>query len=241
MKVRTLIAAGLSLSLATLALAQNTTPKSTMPAPKPGEKQPTAPAKDPSQMTQDEMLKMIAEKNPVTEEHHKLAMQLAGEWTVECSFTPAPGAPATKSTGKAWFTAMPGMQTRWVTQKFEGEFLGKKFNGFGLLGYNTTTNKYESVWVDSMANSMMKDEGTKDGSNVLDFKGTYTCCLTGENKTSHSRYTFNGPNSFTYEMFDQDENGKEFKSFTITYTRIAPPKDLPAGTTKPDTKKDVSK
>jgi hypothetical protein len=219
--------------LAMTALAQESKPKQPV-TPKPADtKAPAhAPAAaqpvDPTKMTPEDMMKAWEAANPITPEATKLAMDLAGEWNAECVCTMFPGATPNKSNGKAKFLAVNGMQMRFVSQEFQGEFLGKKFNGMGYMGWNPTTSKYESVWFDSTTNGFMFQTGTKDGSGAIDWTGTITDPMTKQTKKTHSKTIFKDHNTMTFEMFDVDEQGKEFKCMEISYTRVTAAKEVPA-------------
>src|SRR5262249_30723965 len=60
----------------------------------------------------------------------------------------------------------------WLVSEFPGDFMGMKFQGKGMDGYDPLKKKYVSVWVDSMSNSPLISEGTldKDG-KVLTMSG----------------------------------------------------------------------
>ncbi|MFQ5749134.1 MAG: DUF1579 domain-containing protein [Planctomycetota bacterium] len=50
----------------------------------------------------------------------------------------------------------------WLLTQFKGEFMGSRFQGHGIMGYDPQKKKYVSVWVDSMSSSLTVGEGTID-------------------------------------------------------------------------------
>jgi hypothetical protein len=209
-----------------------TTPATTPAVPgvttaKTAPKQPEAPA-DWSKMSPEDMMKAWEAANPITPEHQKLAMDLVGEWNATTTCWMTPGGEPTTSTGKAKFTAVPGMQLRWISLDYTGEMMGKPFKGAGFFGYNSTTGKYESVWMDSFSNGMFTETGTKDSTGSYEWKGTCVDPMSKQPKSTRSTWTFKDPSTLVCSMFENGPDGKEFKSFEITYARITAKKELPA-------------
>ena len=50
----------------------------------------------------------------------------------------------------------------WLASTFDGDFMGMKFQGKGMDGYDPAKKKYVATWCDSMSTSMMIMEGTYD-------------------------------------------------------------------------------
>ncbi|MCA9402964.1 MAG: DUF1579 family protein, partial [Candidatus Omnitrophica bacterium] len=50
-------------------------------------------------------------------------------------------------------------------------------------------------------------------------EGTFSCPLTNSERWNRSKTTFVDEDTWTFEMFMEDENGEEFRSMLITYTR----------------------
>src|SRR5438105_1624221 len=81
--------------------------------------------------------------------------KLEGNWDAAVQLT---GLPETKGTA-AYKMECGGL---WLASNFEGKFGGQPFQGKGLDSYDGAKKKYISVWVDSMAPTLLVMEGTWD-------------------------------------------------------------------------------
>lgn len=105
--------------------------------------------------------------------HKRLAM-LVGNWKVKATVWPGPGAPPQRSTGKSSAKLILGK--RFVQQTYRGTFMGKPFNGLGMVGFDNITGKYVSTWADSMSTTLMTSEGTIDeAGKVITYDARYSC------------------------------------------------------------------
>ena len=93
--------------------------------------------------------------------HQRLA-KLVGEWETASKFT-MPGQAAVESTGASRFSSILG--GRFLSEDDRGTMNGAEFQSQKLWGFNSESQKYESVWTYTGATSMMimtgvsKDEG----------------------------------------------------------------------------------
>jgi hypothetical protein len=164
----------------------------------------------------DDMMKMWAEKNKPTQ-HHAALCPMAGEWAAECKMWMDPSAPPMVSKGSMKCTPM--YDGRIFKSEFKGEMMGMAFTGNGYMGYNTTANKYENIWMDSMSTAMVMTTGTasSDGKTIT-LTGQMDDCMTGQK--CDVKYVWNviDDNKNVFTMFRMVE-GKEMKEGEITYTR----------------------
>jgi len=186
------------------------------------------------------MMKKMEEAGKINQEHFDLHANMIGEWTAKCNFWMAPNTPPMSSEGTAKFEAAMG--GRFVQTSFTGQFMGQPFKGQGFFGYNNTTKKYESIWMDNESTGIMMQTGAKEG-NTINWSGEHTCPMTGEMKTVKAKTIFNSKTQMTHEMWDTTSDGKVFKSGEIVYTRtgktgetITPTKPGTMTTPKTDTK-----
>jgi hypothetical protein len=109
---------------------------------------------------------------------------------------------------------------RFLQEEFQGEMMGKKFNGMGLTGYDKFNNKYVSFWIDDMGTGMFTTEGTADeNGKVLTFTGKMDDPMTGEKGKSMKLITrIVSPDKHIFEMHDLSL-GEKSKTMEITYTR----------------------
>jgi hypothetical protein len=97
---------------------------------------------------------------PKPGKHHEFLKQFEGTWDVKAAFWMEPGKPPVES--KAVETAKLKCEGLWLVYSDKGEFLGKPFEGHGLLGYDPQKGKFVGAWVDQTASSMDLAEGTCD-------------------------------------------------------------------------------
>jgi hypothetical protein len=164
----------------------------------------------------DDMMKMWAEKNKPTQ-HHAAMCPMAGEWAAECKMWMDPTAEPMVSKGT--MKCMPMFDGRLFKSEFKGEMMGMPFTGYGYMGYNTTSNRYENIWMDSMSTAMVMSTGSasSDGKTIT-LTGQMDDCMTGQK--CDVKYVWNvvDDNKNIFTMFRMVE-GTEMKEGEITYTR----------------------
>ena len=152
-------------------------------------------------------------------EAHKALEPLAGKWTYTSKMWMAPGAPAEETSGDAENTLIYG--GRFLKQEVKGTWMNQPFEGVGYTGYDNIRAQYESVWLDSMATSMMSTSGQFDSfKKVLTQSGANSCPVTGEkDRKGHSEWTVIDNDHNTYSLYMAGPDGKEVKMMEITYVR----------------------
>lgn len=153
-------------------------------------------------------------------ENHKVLNQFAGNYkfTVKHWMTANSKPEESKGTSKGkWI-----LGGRFVQQDVKGKAMGKDFNGMSLMGYDSLRGEYQSMWIDTMSNHMMTGTGSWDtASNTLSEKGTFSCAMTNDkNRVYRNEIKVTDPKNYTYTMFTNDKDGKEFKTMEITYTKM---------------------
>lgn len=121
----------------------------------------------------------------------------------------------------------------WLTDDFTGDVMGMPFQGRGTTGFDPRKGKYVGTWIDSMSPTMMVLEGEYDAAGkVLTMTGMG---VDHEGKLARHRMVTTKVDATTmrFEMYVADQDGKETKTLTITYTKrpVAKrgEKDQPAG------------
>jgi hypothetical protein len=107
----------------------------------------------PSTGIPDEML-------PKPGPEHELLKKDVGVWDATVESSMGPGTSTSVSKGVETNTLMAG--GLWLVTQFKGEFLGKPFEGSGVLGYDPAKKKYVGTWVDSMSTGVSLLESTYD-------------------------------------------------------------------------------
>ena len=97
----------------------------------------------------------------------KLLAQFAGDWDMVKTFFPASGQPTvTKGTCKQYMIqGGKFLQSDFVF--FDAD--GSKSTGTGISGFDSTTNRFTTVWYDSQKTTMSirQSDGTFDGTNIV--------------------------------------------------------------------------
>lgn len=159
------------------------------------------------------------EKFSTPGEGHRKLDPLAGKFKAKTTWKMNAGAPAQISEGTTetkWI-----LDGRFIQQTFKGEMMGKPFEGINIIGYDNFTKQYNSIWIDSMATGMVKATAEyDDASKTFREKGSFSCPVTGKKNESYKATTqMIDADHYTYEMWHEDENGKEFKAMEIQYER----------------------
>ena len=149
---------------------------------------------------------------------HKALEPLVGEWTAEVKSWMSPDAPPTVSKGTA--KAQWAMNGRFVRKEFNGEMMGKPFQGMSLTGYDNQKKQYNSLWVDDMSTAIFTSQGTAaDGGKVITFNSKMDCPMTGEKDMPVKQVLrIISPDKHVFEMHDP-RKGDKSKTMEITYTR----------------------
>jgi hypothetical protein len=151
---------------------------------------------------------------------HEFLKKYAGDWDVEISSWPGPGAPAQMSKGT--MTNRLIFDGRYVKCDFEGEMGGMAYKGFEIIGYDLFKKVYTTFWIDSMSTALLMTSGTLDkAGNVLTETGSSPDPMTDGKTMQKFRNvtTFMGDGKYKFEMFMVMPDGKEFKSMELSLTR----------------------
>ena len=148
---------------------------------------------------------------------HKALEHFVGNWKAEVKCWMEPDGPPHVSQGTAkgsWI-----MKGRFLQEDFEGEMMGKPFQGRSILGYDNMKQSFSSVWISDMQTSMFTTEGKgENGNQVITLEGPSSCPATGKTDIPMKVVMrVLGANKHTFEMFDGSRGNA--KTMEITYTR----------------------
>lgn len=147
-------------------------------------------------------------------EAHQMLGQMTGEWSHTLKMWQAPGAPPMETTASS--TGRTTMGGRYLVEDFSGNMMGMPFEGQAITGYDNALGKYFSIWIDNMGTGVMIGWGEHDGeSNAIEFTGTYTDPMTGQEAPFRQVVTHMGEGHNMMEMFMVAPDGTEFKSMEI--------------------------
>lgn len=148
---------------------------------------------------------------------HKHLASMAGTWQVDGKFWMGPGDPMVAK-GTATRSMMLG--GRVLAENFESEFMGQKFVGHGMTGYDNQKKTYWSSWNDTMMTGIMLAEGvcTDDGTTCT-FMGSHDDPMMG--RTVHMKMVGRslGADKEQWESFMVMPDGSEMKTMELVYTR----------------------
>ena len=150
---------------------------------------------------------------------HKLLDPFVGEWEVKATFWMDPAATEPMhSTGKAkteW-----SLDGHYQRQTYHGEFMGEKFTGESILGYNKVTGEYFSTWIDSMSTAMATGTGKVDSTGkTFTFNGSYDDPMSGGKTKTRDVMQVKNKNEYTMISYMQMPDGSEFKHMVLEYKR----------------------
>jgi len=160
-------------------------------------------------------------------EKHKLMEVMVGDW--ETTVTSL--MPGMESTTKGTMVNTMKFEGRFLYTRYTGDFMGQKFEGIGVQGYNNVDERYESVWFDTMGTGMMSMTGSVDTTGkVFTFKGPMTDPTTKKTSETREVMTVTGKDSYKMEFYGPGPDGKEMKTMEISCVRVKPDATKPAAT-----------
>ena len=157
------------------------------------------------------------EKAGAPGEPHKQLASMEGKWDTKTKSWMEPNKPPMETTGTCEQKMI--MDGRFLKQKCTGEMMGKQFTGMGITGYDNTTKKYTSTWMDNMSTALHVMEGSAVDAKTIKQEGEFTCPMRGHMKL-RSVMKIVDDNTNVFEMYGTDDkSGQEQKMMEITYTR----------------------
>lgn len=158
---------------------------------------------------------------------HKELGKLIGEWDMSIKSMDHTD-PTQMATSKGTEKVEWLIEGRYTKSQTVADFGGMLFTGFGINGYNTTTKKFETTWIDTMGTGQMMYTGTVDANNALTMTCQYDDPMTKTKKTSKFVAAWTDANTRTFKMYDVD-GSSETLVMDATYTR----KGTTTGASKP--------
>lgn len=172
------------------------------------------PAQPEGEMNADAMMEAMRAANPITAQHERLS-SMAGVWDGVLTVQ-TPGAGAFEAKGV--MTMKPIMGGRFLEQTWESDMWGQPFTGRSVVGFNTISQKHQSVWFDSTANTMYFYEGEADASGVITMMGEETDPASGMTLPTRDVITHADADHMTFVRSYVTPEG-DAPGFTITYSR----------------------
>jgi hypothetical protein len=168
--------------------------------------------------TQEEMMAVYM-KYAQPGQYHKYLEPLVGSWNCTTKMWMDPSAPPqeSKATGETkWI-----LGGRFIQEDASGIMDSMPFHGMGITGYDNIKNEFVAFWIDEMGTSFMLTSGKCDSTGkVITMYGSWTDPMSNmaEKKFKSVMHIIDNDRHVS-EMYDTGQDGKEFKTFEITYTR----------------------
>ena len=164
----------------------------------------------------DEMMKAWQEYMTPGPMHQMLAKGI-GNWTANIKMWEDPSKPPTESSGTSEVKSILG--GRYFEGTYVGTFNGMEMNGRDITGYDNAKKKFFNTWIDNFGTGIMYLEGTYDeGTNTFTYAGTEVDPMSGKDLPVRETFKQVDADHQHMEMF-MTENGQEFKTMEIDYTR----------------------
>jgi hypothetical protein len=168
-----------------------------------------------------EMQAMMAawEKAGTPGEPHRQLAAMAGKFKATVKMWMGPGEP---TVSEADVTREMILDGRVLTERYEGNMMGRPFVGHGMLGYDNAMGKYWSTWNDNMSTGMMSSWGSwDDEKKALVFDGEVSDPMNpGSRMKNRGIARHNADGSETFEMWEPHGPGGEMvRTMEITLVR----------------------
>jgi hypothetical protein len=150
-------------------------------------------------------------------EPHKLIAKLEGSWTTRTRSWMEPDKPPMDSTGTCEQKLV--LDGHYLQQIYSGDMMGIPFKGINLLGFNNYTEKYESVWLDSMSTAIYYFVGTASADGrIITQRCSYDDPVRGPS-VWRSVTRIKDDDTLEFEMFITPKGGREEKMMEMTVAR----------------------
>lgn len=165
----------------------------------------------------DQMAAMMEAVSP--DENHAVLEQLAGSWSHDVTFYPAPGAEPMQMTATS--TAEMTMGGRYLVTEIDGDFLGAPFEGREVMGYDKVRGQYFALFHDNMSTGPMISWGAWDpATKTMTMEGTFADPMTGNlEKKVRNTTQFLDDGSVHYENWGPGPDGEMYKTMEIHSTK----------------------
>jgi uncharacterized protein DUF1579 len=155
-------------------------------------------AQEPAMSEADMMAAMMALSIPGDE--HKELMNGVGNWNTRLRMHMSQDADWIESTGTA--KVQKGLGGRYLIEKASFDVMGMKTEGLLILGFDNLTQKYQSMWLDTMTTRMSYAEGVADDQGRVVMTGLMVDSITPKGRGYSHRTTIIDEDHMLVEMFD---------------------------------------
>ena len=107
----------------------------------------------------------------------------------------------------------------WLVSDFQGQMLGRPYQGHGVYGYDQNAKHYTGIWVDSLQSYVASFQGSYDTKAKTLTMWTETANQNGAMVRWRGVTEWKDDNTRVWTAYTPGSDGKEFVSMRITYKR----------------------
>jgi len=153
-------------------------------------------------------------------ENHKFLDYFVGQWESSQKIWMEPGGEPLIRNQEISVESLFGGRFTKAHIKIKGEILGMSIEAFVITGYDNYKKQFASVTFGNSGTDFVLMYGTLDNTGKIRTDTGYVDdVVTGESVKLKGVTTLINNDTYTYEMFQTDSQGKELKYMEITYTR----------------------
>jgi hypothetical protein len=150
--------------------------------------------------------------------NHEMLASIAGDWTFKSRMWMNPTAAPAESTGTVNYTTLLG--GRFVQGQYRGDMMGMPFEGIGLMGYDNTTGRFQTSWVDNMGTTIVYLTGLYDpAAKTITYTGQMDDIVKPGTKVNVRQVIRIVSNDSHVMEWYETRDGKEAKMMEIVYSR----------------------
>lgn len=150
-------------------------------------------------------------------EHHKALQRFVGDFDYHMKVWTAPGQPPSEATGTMHGEALLG--GRFVQMAYNGQLMGRPFEGRGIQGYDNRKNELINLWMTNMDTGVQSSTGTCDATHKVCTLLASTVDHVGKPMNTKQLITWVDDNNYRMEMFVTRSGGESSQAFEITAKR----------------------
>ncbi len=149
---------------------------------------------------------------------HEMLATNVGEWKTAAKFWMSPGSEPSVSEGTAINEMMMG--GRYLKSMNTSTVMNMPMEGMSLEGYDNAAKEFTSIWIDNMGTGIMVAHGNYDeDSKTITYTGNIMDPISGKEMSFRETMKYVDDNTRFMEMFIISDEGQEFKSMEVQYTK----------------------
>ncbi len=149
---------------------------------------------------------------------HEMLATNVGEWKTAAKFWMSPGSEPSVSEGTAVNEMMMG--GRYLKSMNTSTVMNMPMEGMSLEGYDNAAKEFTNIWIDNMGTGIMVGHGNYDkDSKTITYTGNIMDPISGKEMSFRETMKYVDDNTRFMEMFIISDEGQEFKSMEVQYTK----------------------